>query len=189
MTSGVPFGVVRRTSRDGLLQLPVVSDQLSVFSSCPALAGLSLLSLPECSPNLVTPFLTTDNRQPTTDNCFLLPGRLCNAWNLALQRQRAEAQAAEAELAQIRPRTSANLAAVMLPGRKLGFLVRLGDTRCPCHCFLYQLPASRRQLSQLDPFALNSLLLAQSLITLTAPSGTASPSPSTAPAPDRRCPL
>ncbi len=54
-----------------------------------------------------------------------LPGRLAYARNLTLQRQSAEAQTADTELAQVPARTSANLAAIVLPGRKLGLLVRL----------------------------------------------------------------
>ena len=47
------------------------------------------------------------------------PGRLRNPGNLSPQRQAAETQAANAELAQIRARTSAHLAAVMLARGKL----------------------------------------------------------------------
>jgi hypothetical protein len=47
------------------------------------------------------------------------PGRLHDAWNLALERQGAEAQAADAELAQERPRTPAQVAAVVLAAGKL----------------------------------------------------------------------
>src|SRR5580658_2558514 len=49
-----------------------------------------------------------------------LPGRLGHAWNISAQRQLAEAQTAHSELAQIRTRTAAKLAAVMLTRRKLG---------------------------------------------------------------------
>jgi hypothetical protein len=55
------------------------------------------------------------------------PGRLGNPGDLAPQRQSAETQAADAELAQVSARTSAQLAAVVLPGRELGFLQRLGS--------------------------------------------------------------
>jgi hypothetical protein len=48
-----------------------------------------------------------------------LPGRLHDAWNLALERERAEAQAADAELAQERARTPAQVAAVVLAAGKL----------------------------------------------------------------------
>lgn len=44
-----------------------------------------------------------------------LPGRLHNPGNLTLERQAAEAETADAELAQKRPRTSAQIATVMLP--------------------------------------------------------------------------
>src|SRR6266542_5846464 len=52
----------------------------------------------------------------------ILPGRLCNPGYFATQRQPAEAQAANSKLAQERPRPSANLAAVVPPGRKLRLL-------------------------------------------------------------------
>ena len=55
-----------------------------------------------------------------------LPGRLRNAWNLALQRQTAETQAAQTELAQIGARPPANLAAVVLARRKFRLLASLG---------------------------------------------------------------
>src|SRR5581483_2636968 len=45
-------------------------------------------------------------------NC--LPGRLGNAWNFSSQRETTEAQAADAELAQVGARPSADLAAVVL---------------------------------------------------------------------------
>jgi hypothetical protein len=51
-----------------------------------------------------------------------LPRRLRNSRNLSAQRQLPETQAANAELAQISARTSANAAAVMLPRRELGLL-------------------------------------------------------------------
>jgi hypothetical protein len=51
-----------------------------------------------------------------------LPGRLRNPWNLPAQRELAEAQAADAELAQKRARTPAKLAAVVLACGELGFL-------------------------------------------------------------------
>src|SRR5947209_1089043 len=56
-----------------------------------------------------------------------LPGRLRNPGDFASQRQPAEAQAADAELAQIRARTSADLAAVVLTSRKLWLSCRLGN--------------------------------------------------------------
>jgi hypothetical protein len=55
-----------------------------------------------------------------------LPGRLQHAWNFATQRQSAEAQAADAELAQVRARASAQLATVVLARGELRLLVRLG---------------------------------------------------------------
>ena len=49
----------------------------------------------------------------------LLPARLANAGNLALVGQLTEADAADAVLAEVGVRPSANLAAVILPARKL----------------------------------------------------------------------
>ena len=66
-----------------------------------------------------------------------LPGRLRNPGDFSLKRQAAEAQTADAELAQKRPRTSADVAAVVLAAGEFGFLVRLGDTGCLSHRFLY----------------------------------------------------
>jgi hypothetical protein len=65
-----------------------------------------------------------------------LPTRLRNPGNLTLKRQTAEAQAAEAELAQESARPSADAAAVAVLGGELGLLVRLGDLRSCCHFFL-----------------------------------------------------
>src|ERR1700678_384574 len=59
------------------------------------------------------------SQQRTTEHS-LLPGRLRNAWNLAAQRQSAEAQAAHSELAEKRARTSAQAAAVVPARGKLG---------------------------------------------------------------------
>ena len=50
----------------------------------------------------------------------LLPGRLDDAWNLTLQRESAEAETADAELAKERTRASAELAAVVLAALELG---------------------------------------------------------------------
>src|SRR5215469_3530459 len=58
---------------------------------------------------------------PKTDD-RLLPGRLRNPGDLTLQGQTAEAQAAYTELAQVRARPSADLAAVVLARGKLGLL-------------------------------------------------------------------
>ena len=66
-----------------------------------------------------------------------LPGRLRDPRNLAPKGQSAEAQPAEAELAQVGARTSAQLAAVVLARRELGFFVVLGDAACSGHRFLY----------------------------------------------------
>src|ERR1700674_204058 len=65
-------------------------------------------------------------------NCFL-PTRLHYPWNFTLQRQAAEAQTAQAELAQKRARPSANAAAVAVLGGKLAFLVRLRNLCCCSH--------------------------------------------------------
>src|SRR5581483_11307804 len=63
-----------------------------------------------------------DQRPTTNDRGRVLPRRLRNSRNLSPQRQPAETQAANAELAEIRTRTSANLAAVMLARGELGLL-------------------------------------------------------------------
>src|ERR1700760_1911986 len=55
-------------------------------------------------------------------NARALPTRFHNARNLALERQTAEAQTADTELAQIRARTAAQLAAVVLTGLELRLL-------------------------------------------------------------------
>src|SRR5581483_245476 len=64
---------------------------------------------------------------------FQLPGRLRDARNFSPQRESTEAQAANAELAQVGARTSANLAAVVLARGELGFLRVLNSFRCRCH--------------------------------------------------------
>src|SRR5271155_4152732 len=58
---------------------------------------------------------------------LFLPRRLRNPRNLPAQRQLPEAQPAQAELAQIRARTSAHLAAVMSARGKLRLLLALGS--------------------------------------------------------------
>src|SRR5271157_3007150 len=88
----------------------------------------------------------------------VLPGRLRNPGNFSLKRQPAETQAANAELPQKRPRPPADVAAVVLPAGELRFLVRLGDTGCLSHRFLYSEPA-----------------LSLSKLVVTAPHGTACP--------------
>ena len=62
-----------------------------------------------------------------------LPGRFGNAGDLALERQTAEAEAAQAELAQEGARPSADAATVAVLGRELGFLVCLGNLCCCGH--------------------------------------------------------
>ena len=57
---------------------------------------------------------------------LFLPGRLQDAWNFATQRQSAKAQAAHAELAQVRARASAQFAPIVLARGELWLLVRLG---------------------------------------------------------------
>jgi hypothetical protein len=61
-----------------------------------------------------------------------LPRRLRNPWNFALQRELAEAQAANAELAQKCARPSAQLAAVVLARGELGLLRVLNSFCCSC---------------------------------------------------------
>src|SRR5579864_4994733 len=75
-------------------------------------------------------------RMLAAERDLFLPGRLGNARDLAPQRQTAEAQAAYAELAQIRPRTPAELAAIVLTSRKLRLPCRLGNMRCSGHLVL-----------------------------------------------------
>src|SRR5579862_788558 len=58
------------------------------------------------------------------------PTALDNAWNLAAQRQLAEAQAAQRELAHIRARTAALAAPVAMPNRVLRRLVEVLDGFC-----------------------------------------------------------
>src|SRR5215831_150950 len=67
---------------------------------------------------------------------YPLPGRLRHPRHFALQRQPAEAQAANAELAQVGARPPADRTAVAVLGRKLGFLVRLGNLCCCRHFVL-----------------------------------------------------
>jgi len=62
-----------------------------------------------------------------------LPAGLDDARNLALERKTAEAEAADAELAQKRARTAAELAAVVLAGLELRF-ASVFDALCSgCH--------------------------------------------------------
>src|SRR5579871_369240 len=66
---------------------------------------------------------------------FILPARLHNAWNFSLKGERAEAETADAELAQERARTTAELAAVVLARLELRLLC-IFDAFCGrCHIF------------------------------------------------------
>src|ERR1017187_5172637 len=85
-----------------------------------------------------TDYLTTLHQLLAT----ALPTRLHDPGNLALQGQTTEAQTADTELAQKGARTSADMAAIVLPDREFGLLVRLGNTGCLRHCFLYALRLS-----------------------------------------------
>src|ERR1035438_9275019 len=94
-----------------------------------------------------TDYLTTLHQLLAT----ALPTRLHDPGNLALQGQTAEAQTADTELAQKGARTSADMTAIVLPDRKFGLLVRLGNTGCLRHCFLYALRLSLFALRELLP--------------------------------------
>ena len=66
------------------------------------------------------------------ESCFL-PARLHDAGDLPLQRQTAETQTADAELPQISPRTTAELAPVVFAGAELR-LPRVLHSFCSgCH--------------------------------------------------------
>ena len=74
--------------------------------------------------------LTADHRSLTT---VLLPARLDNARDLALERQATEAQTAHAELTQKAARSPAELAPVVLAGAELR-LPRVFHSLCSgCH--------------------------------------------------------
>src|SRR6201995_830482 len=64
-----------------------------------------------------------------------LPAGLDDAWDLALERQCTEAQTADAELAQERARTAAELAAVVLAGLELRLCRVFHSFCCSCHIF------------------------------------------------------
>src|SRR5262249_17521125 len=98
---------------------------------------------------------------PAPQSC--LPGRLRDAWNFSPQREAPEAQAADAKLAQVSPRTSADLAAVVLTRGELRFS-RVLDAFC-CSCQI--VPSRNRNLKLLTP-------------------GTACPCAAAATAPDRQ---
>jgi hypothetical protein len=63
-----------------------------------------------------------------------LPAGLDHARNLSLERQLTKAQAAEAELAQIPARPSAQLAAIVLAAGKLRLSCVFDSLCCCCHC-------------------------------------------------------
>ena len=75
-------------------------------------------------------------RSETVRKCTsILPARLHNARNFSLKGERAEAETADAELAQERARTTAELAAVVLAGLELRLLC-IFDAFCGrCHIF------------------------------------------------------
>src|SRR6202166_3765410 len=84
--------------------------------------------------------------------CIPLPGRLRHSGDLPAQRQFTEAQAAEAELAQISPRTSATLAAVVPTRRKLRSLRLVGARNLKLLfdlCVFYSLRCSHEILKNL----------------------------------------
>jgi hypothetical protein len=90
----------------------------------------------------------------------LLPARFDDAGNLALQRQRPEAQTADAELAQESPRTSAQLAPVVFAAAELR-LPRVFHSLCSrCHKTpSRQLLAFSYQLSAISSFLLKPAVL------------------------------
>src|ERR1700743_576583 len=74
-------------------------------------------------------------RAPGRPARAVLPGGLDDAGNLSLKRQLAEAQAADAELAQKCPGASAELAAVMLPALEFRLAGVLHSFCSRCHIF------------------------------------------------------
>src|SRR5208337_1898964 len=91
-------------------------------------------------------WLFANDEQRTT----LLPGRLRNSGDLAPQRQLPETQTAQAKLPQKAPRTSANLAPVMLARRELRLPSVLYPFCCSCH-----LASSSWLLASSNPFVAN----------------------------------
>src|SRR5581483_4681580 len=72
-------------------------------------------------------------RPKKTTNDHLLPGRLRHAWNFSPQGKPAETQAADAELADVRARPSADLAAVVLARGELRLSRVLNSFCCSRH--------------------------------------------------------
>ena len=75
-------------------------------------------------------------------NLFILPARLHNARNFSLESERAEAETADAELAQERARTTAELAAVVLAGLELRCFCIFNAFCGSCHIFTLYLTAN-----------------------------------------------
>ena len=68
-------------------------------------------------------------------NAQRLPGSLANAGNLALVCSLAEADTADAVVAQVSMGTTADLAAIIAAGHKLGFPLLLENHSFSCHFF------------------------------------------------------
>src|SRR5205809_2805218 len=66
-----------------------------------------------------------------------LPAALGDAGDVTLERELAEAQAAQRELPHVGARTAAQAAAVAQPDLVLRLLLFLGDLRCRCHSSLF----------------------------------------------------
>src|SRR5262245_52872963 len=82
-----------------------------------------------------------------------LPGRLSNPWDHALQRKLAEANTTHAEPAQVRTRTSASAAAIVLPHRELRLPLALLDHGFTGHLLVSRLFELIRTVLCLVPYA------------------------------------
>src|SRR5207253_9539263 len=96
------------------------------------------------------------SREPaTTVHC--LPGRLGDAGDLSLERQPAKAQAADAELAQIAARPSADAAAVVLPAGELGLACVFHSFCCSRHELQFLVSSFRLAIAETAfPYALEA---------------------------------
>jgi hypothetical protein len=144
----------------------------------PAAASI-LLSLVVVSGHWPT---TNDQRQKTNGD---LPGRLGNAGNFSPQCQTAEAKPAKPELAEIGPRPSANLAAVVPTRGKLGFWLSFAARQLKLLLDLRVLDSfcCRCQLSSCNYSSI--LVHSENALTGNLRPGTAFPDASAASAPDR----
>src|SRR5256885_2268066 len=112
---------------------PLMRDAGMSTRVCLAVTALRIRVSISAMGSVIFP-LSTINSQLSASG---LPAALGDACDVALERELAEAQAAQRELAHVGARTAAQAAAVAQPDLVLRLLLFLGDLCCRCHSSLF----------------------------------------------------